>query len=92
MKQTYGIANDCGVETVDAGGSNETNALLGERDSAVAHEGSSERDGQATLGSCISNLCNTIIGTGELSLLPSFELVVDLLLLGMLTFPLVRRL
>ncbi|EKM81692.1 hypothetical protein AGABI1DRAFT_111957 [Agaricus bisporus var. burnettii JB137-S8] len=64
MKQTYGIARDNGTET--AGGSEETNALLGNRDPAIAPEGS-KRDGHASLGSCISNLSNTIIGTGMLS-------------------------
>jgi hypothetical protein len=34
----------------------------------VAHKGSGELDGHASLGSCISNLCNTIIGTGKLNL------------------------
>lgn len=68
MRQTYGIARDNGPEMAGAGGSDETNALLGDGDSAVAHKGSGELDGHASLGSCISNLCNTIIGTGKLNL------------------------
>jgi len=67
MAQTYGITpNRSSTEAPSARSGEETNALLGEyhAPTAVRHCGG-EGEGHATLLSCISNLSNTIIGSGE---------------------------
>jgi hypothetical protein len=65
MVQTYGIAHHSTAEPALAGNSEETNALLGGvRNATVRHE-TGKREGHASLGSCVSNLSNTIIGSGE---------------------------
>lgn len=64
MVQTYGIVSDSTTDPIRAGNSEEsqeTNALLGKP--AMADSGGKE--GHATVFSCISNLLNTIIGSGE---------------------------
>lgn len=65
MVQTYGIAPNSAMEPAQAANSEETNALLGgDRGTTVKREAGG-REGHASLGSCISNLANTIIGSGE---------------------------
>lgn len=65
MIQTYGVAQE--DETLDpthhVTGEGEGSALLGD---AATVKGSVKRDGNATVISCVSNLANTIIGSGEL--------------------------
>jgi len=67
MAQTYGIApNRSSTEAPSARSDEETNALLGEYNAQTAvRHCAGEGEGQATLVSCISNLSNTIIGSGE---------------------------
>lgn len=67
MVQTYGIAPDSGAEPAQAGSTGETNALLGENRDSTTNRDVRKREGHASLGSCISNLANTIIGSGEFS-------------------------
>lgn len=69
MVQTYGIApNRSGIEPPTAGNSEETNALLGgDGVQTVSRHATGKREGHASLISCISNLCNTIIGSGMLT-------------------------
>jgi hypothetical protein len=62
MVQTYGVANDTIGEPINhIPGDGEDSALLG-GDSAVKHIG--RADGHASIVSCVSNLSNTIIGSG----------------------------
>ena len=65
MVQTYGVAQE--DESLDPTnhvvGEGEGSALLG--DAATAKR-LVKRDGNATIISCVSNLANTIIGSGEL--------------------------
>ncbi|KAJ3567461.1 hypothetical protein NP233_g6357 [Leucocoprinus birnbaumii] len=76
MVQTYGIApNRSGtVEGRNGGNSEETNALLGGDATGAGietverrEEVGGKREGHASLVSCVSNLCNTIIGSGMLT-------------------------
>jgi hypothetical protein len=88
MVQTYGIipATEAAEPGTSHGG--EQAALLG----GESPKRQVKRDGHASLISCTSNLANTIIGSG------TFKIVHDdisrelkkVLILGMLTFPLVR--
>ncbi|KAF9454254.1 AAAP amino acid transporter, partial [Macrolepiota fuliginosa MF-IS2] len=67
MVQTYGVAPESIIEPTRSGSSEETNALLGgDRDTVVGH-GTGAREGHASLSSCVSNLANTIIGSGMLT-------------------------
>lgn len=60
MVQTYGVARENNVDVDgNSGGADESRALLGSGGAEVA-----KPDGHATIGSCISNLSNTIMGTG----------------------------
>ncbi len=65
MVENYGAVNS--VDAPDLPGTTtaaESSALLGgNRDATVKREG--KADGRATIVSCVSNLCNTIIGSGE---------------------------
>ena len=62
MLQRYGIARENGGEPIEDVEGGESSALLGA--SAVTKlDGSS--GGHATILSCVSNLSNTIIGSGE---------------------------
>lgn len=63
MVQTYGVApgNDAGPAN-HVPGEGEDSALLG-GDSAPKLQG--KADGHASIVSCVSNLSNTIIGSGE---------------------------
>jgi len=70
MVQTYGIARENEVDVAGHGTSAETSALLGRGSQTVGEE---KPDGHATLGSCISNLSNTIMGTGVYTFLPHSE-------------------
>jgi len=67
MVQTYGITpNRSSTEAPNARSVEETNALLGEYDAQTAvRHCAGKGEGRATLASCISNLSNTIIGSGE---------------------------
>lgn len=60
MVQTYGVAPVNDTEPTDQAGG-EGSALLG-GDATAKKAG---RDGHATIVSCVSNLANTIIGSGE---------------------------
>lgn len=62
MVQTYGAVPDGGIEPVNIiSGDREDAALLG-GDGTIKRAGKAE--GHATIVSCISNLANTIIGSG----------------------------
>ncbi len=63
MVQTYGIVPDNAAGPTRARNSQETDALL-DRD-MLGKADSEGREGHATIFSCISNLLNTIIGSGE---------------------------
>ena len=60
MVQTYGVANEHGDSTHHAPGDEESSALLG-GDSTVKR---GKLEGHATIVSSVSNLANTIIGSG----------------------------
>jgi hypothetical protein len=65
MVQTYGIARESAVEPTSppASGNGEASALLGgDRNTTVKRIG--KPDGHASITSCVSNLSNTIIGSG----------------------------
>ncbi|KAI0064000.1 hypothetical protein BV25DRAFT_1801277 [Artomyces pyxidatus] len=68
MVQTYGVAP--AREEVDSnaapGADSESSALLGGGGAAVG-QGTAKREGHATLTSSVSNLANTIIGSGMLT-------------------------
>lgn len=57
MTNTYGVAQP--RDSSDAPGTAENSALLGGADRELV-----KRDGHATMLSCVSNLTNTIIGSG----------------------------
>ncbi len=62
MVQTYGVARDTAAEPSTS--RSESSALLGgDRDTAVKRV-QSPREGHASFTSCVSNLMNTIIGSG----------------------------
>lgn len=64
MVQTYGVAEDVFSDpTNHVAGEEEGSALLG---GAATQKGLAKRDGNATIISGVSNLANTIIGSGEL--------------------------
>jgi hypothetical protein len=88
MVQTYGVANDTMGEPIShIPGDAEDSALLG-GDSAVKRIG--RADGHASIISCVSNLSNTIIGSGMYRQLKIANTNTDELdRQGMLTFPLV---
>ncbi|KXN92411.1 Vacuolar amino acid transporter 5 [Leucoagaricus sp. SymC.cos] len=67
MVQTYGIAPNSAVDPPLAGNNEETNALLGGNRNANVRQETRKREGHASLTSCISNLSNTIIGSGMLT-------------------------
>jgi hypothetical protein len=60
MVQTYGVARENDDHTNHVAGTGEESALLG-GDATVKRQ----TEGHATLTSCVSNLSNTIIGTGK---------------------------
>lgn len=62
MVQTYGVANENGLEA-DTLATRESDALLG----ADASSRQPKTEGHATLQSSVGNLANTIIGSGECS-------------------------
>jgi hypothetical protein len=62
MVQTYGVIKDNTAEP-GASGRGEQSALLGNDSSSSP--GMALADGHASLISCVSNLANTIIGSGE---------------------------
>ncbi|KAF8659850.1 hypothetical protein AX16_001735 [Volvariella volvacea WC 439] len=65
MVQTYGVARESNAEPSSS--NNETSALLGgDRDTTVKRT-SGKADGHASITSCVSNLLNTIIGSGMLT-------------------------
>ena len=70
MVQTYGVAADNDSEpttpTNYASAEGESSALLGS-DASIKRTG--KPDGHASIVSCVSNLSNTIIGSGESVLL-----------------------
>lgn len=85
MVQTYGVAPVNDTEPTDQV-RGESSALLGD-DATIKR--ASKADGHATIVSCVSNLANTIIGSGEfLTLIFNPPVSADVGK-GMLTFPLV---
>ncbi|KIK08887.1 hypothetical protein K443DRAFT_671943 [Laccaria amethystina LaAM-08-1] len=64
MVQTYGVAEATDFDPSTGG--DEARALLG-GDSAGVRKAEGKADGHATIVSCISNLSNTIIGSGMLT-------------------------
>ena len=63
MVQTYGVAQyNAGDPTNHVPGDGEESTLLGE-DATVERPG--RTDGHASIISCVSNLSNTIIGSGD---------------------------
>lgn len=70
MVQTYGIANEQVGESSNSEHQSESSALLGGgRDAAVKKASTQLGDGHATMTSSVSNLINTIIGSGKCSVL-----------------------
>jgi hypothetical protein len=70
MVYTYGVAPEDGAEPRHDNEDGEASALLGANASPT-----SKKEGHASIVSCVSNLSNTIIGSGEcpsLALAPSF--------------------
>ncbi|KAK0217841.1 transmembrane amino acid transporter protein-domain-containing protein [Armillaria fumosa] len=67
MVENYGTVNSVGAPDLPGTTTTaESSALLGgNRDATVKREG--KADGRATVVSCVSNLCNTIIGSGMLT-------------------------
>lgn len=63
MVQTYGIAQESPAEPGTSVGGEQSALLGGDRDTTVKRVGMP--DGNATIVSCIGNLSNTIIGSGE---------------------------
>lgn len=63
MVQAYGAVSDNTTDLTGVGNSEETNSLLGRDRPTIAE--SEGKEGHATVFSCISNLLNTIIGSGE---------------------------
>jgi hypothetical protein len=61
MVQTYGVANEHEDAVAETNMSAESDALLG----AGASARKAKAEGHATLQSCVGNLANTIIGSGE---------------------------
>lgn len=89
MVQTYGVAGATDVDPSTGG--DEARALLG-GDSAAVRKAEGKPDGHATIVSCISNLSNTIIGSGTRAIsfaLSSCRRNLLLCFVGMLTFPMV---
>lgn len=66
MVQTYGVARENNAEPVNGHDGDESRALLGGAGAGQA----GKPDGRATLASCISNLSNTIMGTGTYFSIP----------------------
>lgn len=70
MFQTYGVAPDTSVEP--SLGTDEARALLADpNEPGTPSKRDRHADGHATLTSCISNLSNTIIGSGAHFTIPS---------------------
>lgn len=70
MVQTYGVAPDNdGDPTNHVAGDGEGSSLLG----GDATPKRPARDGQATIVSCVSNLANTIIGSGKSIILEQWD-------------------
>lgn len=65
MVQTYGVVPANPSEPGESDGGEHTALLGGDRDSTAKQL--AEQDGHATIVSCISNLANTIMGTGMLT-------------------------
>lgn len=87
MVQTYGVASENAYDPAPASGSSEASALLGEG----ATPKKEKRDGVAGLTSGVGNLANTIIGSGErLSYNKRYTMTNMSIVVGMLTFPMVR--
>lgn len=68
MVQTYGVSREDAAEPNTPGLGNESSALLG-GESAPVNRGL--REGHATMISCVSNLMNTIVGSGMFLILDS---------------------
>lgn len=64
MVQTYGVIGSSAPDTVNEGPTGEASALLGGDRDATVKRTSDRADGHASIVSCISNLSNTIIGSG----------------------------
>jgi hypothetical protein len=86
MVQTYGVAEATDFDPSTGG--DEARALLG-GDSAGVRKAEGKADGHATIVSCISNLSNTIIGSGTRYLFCTRVETYLLCFVGMLTFPMV---
>lgn len=64
MVNTYGVAADSSSDPTSAGLGGESSALLGGgRDATIKR--ASKREGHASMVSSVSNLANTIIGSGK---------------------------
>lgn len=61
-KSAHTVATDNDTDILTPGGAGETSALLGENSTGSRVVG--KPDGHAGLISCVSNLSNTIIGSG----------------------------
>jgi len=87
MVQTYGVAPESAADPLRALDADEGQALLGASSAPV----NAKADGRASLTSCISNLANTIIGSGTCQFAVSARVIFTRTYLpGMLTFPLVH--
>lgn len=86
MVQTYGVVPETSVEpSIET---DEARALLADPNAPSKRD--RHTDGHATLTSGISNLLNTIIGSGAYFITPSGRLTHLTYSPGMLTFPLVN--
>jgi hypothetical protein len=89
MVQTYGVAPD---EDSQPTPTNYIDAMEGESSALLGGNASvkrvNEADGRASIVSCVSNLSNTIIGSGESCFCYKSITITDEVI-GMLTFPLV---
>jgi hypothetical protein len=85
MVQTYGIAREDDTEPREDIRDGEATALLGGTSATKDRQ-----DGHASITSCVSNLSNTIIGSGPYALpYRSLKKIITSDVAGMLTFPLV---
>ena len=90
MVHTYGAVAETSVEAVEPSidDTDEARALLADPNAPSKKD--RHTDGHATLTSCISNLLNTIIGSGAYFTAPSEYTTYSTNSPGMLTFPLVN--
>jgi hypothetical protein len=88
MVQTYGVVPETSVMVEPSIDTDEARALLADPNAPSKRD--RHTDGHATLTSCISNLLNTIIGSGAYFTALNGHATYSTKFPGMLTFPLVN--